>query len=257
MAAPRPIVVMIHGAFAGGWCFDVFRETFAAQGWACHAPDLIGHGDRRDAKDGLRGVGLADYRAELAAFIRALPAPPLLLGHSMGAVLAQQLAAEGLARGLVLVSPAPRAGILPTSKAEKAAAQGLMSLGAFWQDAIHPNFEIATHDSLNKIPPAQQRALFDRFGPESGRALFELFFWMLDPTAASAVDVAAVRCPVLCLGGSDDRVFSTATLQATAAPYVGATIRELSGHGHMLPLEDGAGRVAAQIVQWAARSVGM
>lgn len=257
MAAPRPIMVMIHGAFAGGWCFDVFRETFSAQGWTCHTPDLIGHGGRRGAKDGLRGVGLADYRAELAAFIRALPAPPLLLGHSMGAVLAQQLAAEGLAQGLVLVSPAPRAGILPTSKAEKAAAQGLMSLGAFWQEAIHPNFEIATHDSLNKIPPAQQRALFDRFGPESGRALFELFFWMLDPAAASAVDVAAVRCPVLCLGGSDDRVFSTATLQATAAPYVGATIRELSGHGHMLPLEDGAGMVAAQIVQWAARSVGM
>ena len=34
----------------------------------------------------------------------------------MGAVLAQQLAASGLARALILVSPAPRAGILPSSE---------------------------------------------------------------------------------------------------------------------------------------------
>jgi pimeloyl-ACP methyl ester carboxylesterase len=41
----------------------------------------------------LVGVGLAEYRAEFAAALSALPPQPVILGHSMGAVLAQQLAA--------------------------------------------------------------------------------------------------------------------------------------------------------------------
>lgn len=254
-AAAMPPLVMVHGAFAGGWCFDTFRTVFTARGWTCHAPDLPGHGSRRGEDGSLRGLGLAAYRADLAAFIRTLPQPPLLLGHSMGAVLAQQLAADGLARALVLLSPAPRAGILPTSREEQTAAQGLMSLGPFWERELQPNFEVAAHDSLNRVAPDRQRAVFDRFGPESGRALFELFFWMLDAGAASAVETAAVRCPVLCLSGREDKVVSLATLHATAAAYAGATVVEAPGHGHMLLAEAGADAVAHQIAQWATTAL--
>ena len=42
-------IVMLHGANAGGWCFDKFAEVFAATGLTCHAPDLIGHGKKRQA----------------------------------------------------------------------------------------------------------------------------------------------------------------------------------------------------------------
>jgi non-heme chloroperoxidase len=56
------------------------------------------------------GVGIADYLNELEAVLKIAGPQAVLLGHSMGAVLAQQLAAKGLARAIVLVSPAPRAG---------------------------------------------------------------------------------------------------------------------------------------------------
>ena len=89
-------IVMLHGASAGGWCFDRFRGVFESLGWTCYTPDLIGHGrDAVDADTKLVGVGMADYRAELAKFLQTLSAPPVLLGHSMGAVLAQQLAEVG------------------------------------------------------------------------------------------------------------------------------------------------------------------
>ena len=38
-------IVMLHGANAGGWCFERFRAVFEDLGWTCHAPDLIGHGN--------------------------------------------------------------------------------------------------------------------------------------------------------------------------------------------------------------------
>jgi non-heme chloroperoxidase len=244
-------IVMLHGANAGGWCFDEFRKVFKGLGWTCHTPDLIGHGkDKASAKTSLVGVGMADYRAEMAEFLKTLAAPPVLLGHSMGAVIAQQLAGAGLARALILVSPGPRAGILPPTDAEKKLDQDLMTLGAFWKTVIDPDFDLACLYTLNRLKPEEQRRVFDRFGPESGRALFELFFWMLDRTRATAVDTGAVGCKVLCLSGTDDRIVSLAVARETAAPYRDATFWELAGHGHMLVLEPGAESIARRIADW-------
>ena len=157
-------IVMIHGANKGGWCFDTFKTVFERLGRTCHAPDLIGHGTRAaDAAKTLVGVGMADYRTELEAFLETLPPKPVMLGHSMGGVLAQQLAAEGLASALILIAPAPRAGILPPTDAEEQLDQDLMGLGAFWKTVINPDFDLAriytlsawcsTSSGLNRAAP--------------------------------------------------------------------------------------------------------
>lgn len=244
-------IVMIHGANEGGWCFDRFRAVFEDMGWSCHAPDLIGHGAKAaDAATTLVGVGMADYRAELRAFLQTVPSQPVLLGHSMGGVLAQQLAAEGLARALILAAPAPRSGILPPTDAERELDQDLMGLGSFWKTVINPDFNLARMYTLNRVPEAEQRAVFDRFGPESGRAFFELFFWMFDRSGATVVDTKAVRCPALCLVGADDKIVSPQTVRATASAYPQAAFWELEGHGHMLVLEPGAEDIARRVADW-------
>ncbi|HEV3242189.1 MAG TPA: alpha/beta hydrolase [Methyloceanibacter sp.] len=244
-------IVMLHGASAGGWCFDKFRAVFERLDWKVHTPDLIGHGkDKAGADQKLVGIGLADYRAEFAAFLATLPPQPVLLGHSMGAVLAQQLAASDSARALILVSPAPRAGILPTSDSEKDLSQSLMGIASFWKTVINPDFDLACFYSLNRVPKDQQRVVFDRFGPESGLAYFQMFFWMLNKTLAAAVDTNAVRCPVLCLSGTEDNLVSLQTVRATALPYRDAQFWELPGHGHMLPVEPGAEDIARRIESW-------
>lgn len=247
-------IVMIHGANEGAWCFDTFKTVFEGLGWTCHAPDLIGHGTRAaNAAKTLIGVGMADYRAELEALLRTLPPQPVVLGHSMGGVLAQQLAAEGLASALILIAPAPRAGILPPTDAEKQLDQDLIGLGAFWKTVINPDFDLARVYTLNRVSQAEQRAVFDKFGPESGRAFFEMFFWMFDQRGATVVDTGAVKCPVLCMVGADDKIVSPQTARETAAAYSGATFWELEGHGHMLVLEAGAGDIARRIADWCPR----
>jgi pimeloyl-ACP methyl ester carboxylesterase len=244
-------IVMIHGANEGGWCFDQFKAVFEELGWTCHAPDLVGHGLNADKKGAaLVGIGMADYLSELETFLKTVGSMPVVLGHSMGAVLAQQLAAKGLASALVLVCPAPRAGILPQTDTEKQLGQDLMGLSAFWKTVINPDFDLARILTLNCVPEAEQRAVFDKFGPESGRAFFELFFWMFDQTGATVVDTNAVTCPVLCIAGAEDKLVSPATARATADGYSGATFWELEGHGHMLVLEPGAEDIARRIASW-------
>ncbi len=150
-------IVMIHGANEGGWCFDTFKTVFEGLGWTCHTPDLIGHGTKgADAAKTLVGVGMADYRAELEAFLKTLPPKPVLLGHSMGGVLAQQLAAEGLASALILIAPAPRSGILPPTDAEKQLDQDLMALGPYLEDDHQSGFRHGPH--LHLEPRAGGRA---------------------------------------------------------------------------------------------------
>ena len=58
---PAPII-MVHGAFCGGWVFDRFRRPFEAAGHAVLAPDLRGHGDGRP----VAGVSMGDYAAQIA-----------------------------------------------------------------------------------------------------------------------------------------------------------------------------------------------
>jgi non-heme chloroperoxidase len=244
-------IVMLHGASAGGWCFDAFRRVFEGLGWTVHTPDLIGHGrDKAGADQKLVGMGLTEYRAQFAEALSKLPPQPVLLGHSMGALLAQQLAVSGVVRALVLVSPAPRADILPSSDSEKDLSQSLMGIASFWKTVINPDFDLACFYSLSRVPKDEQRAVFDQFGPESGLAYFQMFFWLLNKTLASAVKTEAVHCPVLCLSGTDDNLVSLETARATALPYRDAQFWEEPGHGHMLVVEPGAENIARRIENW-------
>ena len=252
----RGTVLMIHGAFCASWCFDNFAEVFSARGFACEAPDLRHHQTGLEPQpDAEASVSsLNDYVSDIEGRIRKMDELPILIGHSMGGLIAQKLAAKGLARALILLSAAAPWGILPSTEDEIAAATGLMSAGPFWTHWLKPSFEVASGNALVKLDDKAKRAVFDKFCSESGQALFEMFFWMFDHGRAAAVDTAAVTCPVLMVFGSDDKVISARTGWQIAHRYgERATIHEAAGHGHMLLIEPGWERIAERCADWAAR----
>jgi pimeloyl-ACP methyl ester carboxylesterase len=248
-------VVLIHGASVGGWCLEGFARVLGERGWRCHVPDLRFHGDGPVAEPDprLADIGIRDFTDDMARFVAGLDENPVILGHSMGALIAQQLAAQGPARALILLSPVAPHGILPSTDTELLFATQLMAAGPFWTMTLQPVFEIAEATSLNRLDPAALRPIFERFGPESGRALFELFFWMFDKRRATAVTNEAVTCPVLVMAGSDDRIVSLPTGRRIAALYGDrATFVEARGHAHFLPMEPGWERLAEQTAEWLA-----
>jgi non-heme chloroperoxidase len=246
-------ILMLPGAFSGAWSFANFRSYFETAGWNVLTPELRYHeqGPGQPADPRLAQTGLADYVSDLSAIINGLGEPPVILGHSMGGLLAQLLAAKGLAQAIILLTPAPPWGLLPSSENEIAAAMGLMSVGPFWGQTLDAAFEIAAENSLNCLSPAGQGEVFAKFVPESGQALFESLFWMFDLGRASYVNAVNVDCPVLVIAGGRDKVISPATARNIADKYRDlATYLEFDDMGHMLLLEDNWRAVAEACGDW-------
>jgi pimeloyl-ACP methyl ester carboxylesterase len=251
MGKTRPPLVMIHGGFCGPWVFDEFRKPFEARGYTVHAPALRFHECVGKPPTALGTTSLLDYAHDLEKFIAGLDAQPILLGHSLGGLLAQMLAAKGKARALVLLAPSPPWGILPSTLFEIASAQTMFFAGDFWNAVLSPDYAIAAANSLDKLAPAKRHAVYARFVPESGLATFEIMHWAFDMRRAALVPARDVTCPILCIAGSDDRVNPPATVKRIAERYRGrALFEEADGHSHWLIGEKGWEKIAARALTW-------
>jgi len=254
----KPPIVLIHGAFAGPWCLDNFKEFFEDRGWTCHVPALRYHdGDpKAEPNPALAKTSMEDYTADLATFISSLDTAPIILGHAVGAVIAQKLAARGLAKGIVLINPNALWGILPSTDDERAVAKGLMKGGEFWNTAMRVAFDLIAPYAFNKLDPSMQHKVFDRLGPESGTVMFEMFFWMFDDRRAVAVDTEKVTCPVLVLSGAEDRAVPSVTARKVAERYRHrAEFQEIADHAHFMFLEPGWEQIAGLCADWMAKTL--
>jgi pimeloyl-ACP methyl ester carboxylesterase len=255
-------ILLLHGAFVGGWVFERLRAELSRRGWKTHAPDLPHHGSEQAGvppHPDLPRQGLAEYRSAVTAEIhRITQAPdlaarpaPVLIGHSLGGLLAQQLAAQNLASAAVLLAPVAPWGTLPHTRWEMETIYGLLKSGNIARQPVVPDFRIATQYSMDRIPPALQRDIFARLVPESGRVLFETLLWWLDWQAASHVSAHRVQVPLLVLCGSDDKVTPPSSCRAVARRYPGrAVFREIAGLSHFIFGEPREDEVIGLVADW-------
>jgi len=243
MTAP---VIMVHGAFCAGWVFDAFRAPFEAAGHEVLTPDLRGHG----ASSGpVAGVSMLDYAGDIAELAQAQPQPPLLVGHSMGGLVAMLAATRAPVSGLVLLAPSAPWGVAGATMEEAASAFSLYALGPYWLQAIAPDRTIMEKFSLDRAPRAQRDAAAARLTPESGRALWETLNWWLDPFMTTLVPASAIGAPVLALAGGRDLIHPAATVKQTAA-RLSADFRVLREMSHWLPGEPGWDQAAEICLEW-------
>ena len=241
-------LIMVHGAFCGGWCFDRFRRPFEAAGYAVSAPDLPGHGQRRG--EGVAGRSLRGYAQDLAEQIRACGEPPVVIGHSMGGLVASLAAVQTPVRALIMLAPSPPWGVVGSAM-EVAASVGLSSDGPYWSREVQPDGRIMSSVSLDRTPRREHRAIVARMGPESGRALYEILNWWGDPTLASMVAPGGIRAPALVIGGGGDRIHPPSTI-AQIALRTGAAMRIMDDMSHWLIGEPGWRDVARACLDWLA-----
>ncbi len=241
----RPPLLFIHGAFGQAAHFEPWLDYFRQAGYRGRAISLPGHGPSDAAA--LGKLRLADYLAAAAAAAQQFDQPPVVVGHSLGGLIALMLAAETDCAGAVLAG-APAPGLPPTRPtafrfALPFVARVLAGL------PVPPNPVamrlLATHD----LSSAESDEIIAQSGMESGLVLRKVAF------ANTTVDYEAIRCPILCLSGGADRIIP----DYAARKIVAATMAEhvvFPGSGHWLIAGSLTGAVAAAVRGWLDRHFG-
>src|SRR6202000_773351 len=111
MTQPGRPAVFVHGPWlhASSWgpWMELFQEADyapTAPGWPAD-PDTVEE-SRRDPSQ-VAGKGIDDVVDHYARIIRGLEAPPVVIGHSFGGVIAQRLLGQNLAAAAVAIDAAP------------------------------------------------------------------------------------------------------------------------------------------------------
>ena len=246
-------IFMIHGMFGGPWCWKNYRRKFEAEGYRCIATTLRYHDmdPRGIPHPDLGKTSLLDYADQLEYEISQLDETPILMGHSMGALLAQLLGARNRAKALVLLTPASPSGIMALSPSGiKGYWSGLTQWG-FWKSPFRQKFSETAYSTLHLLQEKEQWEIYQTFVYDSGRAATEIGLWFFDPLRASSVDESKVTCPVLVVAGSLDRLIPAAVARKIAKKYKAvSTYKEFKNHSHWIVGDPGWQEVADDVSSW-------
>lgn len=191
-ARPNP-VLLVHGAVSSAPIWRRWQALLAEGGWSSTALDLRGHG-ASDPVD-LSDVGMDDYLDDVHRIAQTLPAPPVVLGWSMGGLLALRFAEVAPSIGCIALAPSPPARVRNP--------EAVIRRGVF--DASE--YGITSRD------PEQQRAMPDLEIEDRRLALRSL---SLDSRRArdersAGIPVERIPVPILLVVGERDRQFRPAT----------------------------------------------
>lgn len=251
--AGKPLLYFIHGMWAQPRIWDGLRAHFEAEGYATRAPALPGHdvGPTDPVPDNLENLGLADYVAALEAELREIEGPVVLIGHSMGGLIAQILATRITPAGLVLLGTAPSSSIFPLAWEPVRTSWPIISQWGFWDEALPLPREAAFYGVFNGVPREEAELEYANAVHESGKAFAEVAFGSITGSGRTKVDYDHIRCPSLVVVGTEDRITPVSVSRATARRLPRPVwYQELDGVGHWLFHQPVRGKVAALIDQF-------
>lgn len=245
-------VVMIHGMWCTGANWARVAELLEPRGYRCHAPTLPAHGAVPDQPLQVRSKSLRDYADYLVDWVKAqdFDKPPIIIGHSMGGLLAQQVAMRSRPLALVLLTPAPQWGINALKLPTIIAFSRWLVSGALWRNAHKPSAERAALSAYNGVPEGRHRQIYEGLVHESGRAAFEIAFWWADASRAAAVHSDEVGCPVYVVGCGQDKLVPGSVVRKVAARYPQATQRYYADRGHWVIDDEETEEMMHLICSW-------
>lgn len=262
MTTPTP-VLFIHGLWLHAASWKPWIDLFAEAGYAPHAPGWPGDPDTveeaRANPESIADHGIDDVVAHYAALIRTLDAPPILIGHSFGGMIAQKLLGQNLAAAAVAIDAAQIKGVLPLPLSALRATLPVFRNPANKHRAVSLTAEQFRFAFGNAIPVEESNQLFERWAiPAPGKPLFEAAASNFDPHSPAAVDTAnSGRGPLLLVTGGKDHTVPESVTRATLKQYrhseAVTELTEFADRGHSLTIDSGWREVADTALAWLHR----
>jgi alpha-beta hydrolase superfamily lysophospholipase len=242
----RGVLLNVHGLGDHSGLHPAIAEYFPAHGWAVYGIDLRGHG--RSAGQRAYVARWRDYLDDVAVLLARVdqersPGPRVLLGHSLGGLVALDFGLQFGESIAGVIAAAPPLG-------EVGVPRHLLLLGRLLSRVL-PRFSLEVGmdlSNLSRDPAVVPALLADPLFHRRGTARLAT-----EVTAAIAriqASAASLRVPALLLHGGADRMVPADGSRIFAARAHTAELREYPLAYHALFADLDSADVLADVTRW-------
>lgn len=262
--SPPTAVLFIHGLWMTPLSWEGWMGHFEQLGFKTLAPGWPGIGELTPAQLRADGSPIAktDAAAVLAHYeeiIRALPAPPVLIGHSFGGAFVQVLLSKGLGAAGVAVNSATVKGIRDLPISTIRSTLGVLGNPLSYGKAVPFTPKQFKYAFGNTLSEADSLAAWERYAiPAASKVLFNGAAAQLPGTVFTVDFKRSGRAPLLLLGGGRDHVVPAKVSKKNAAKYEpAADYKEYLAKSHFIVGEPGWEAVATDMSDWVRAKIGV
>jgi pimeloyl-ACP methyl ester carboxylesterase len=253
-------IVFVHGLWLHGDSWHEWMDFFQQRGYDPIAARWPGDSETTEATrsnaGALAGHGVAEIADYIAGQCRTLVRKPILIGHSFGGLLVQNLLGRDIGAAAIAIDPAPIKGVpeLPLSALRSAFPVLRNPLNV--RRAVSLTEKQFRYGFANAVPEPEVKDLYAKYAvPAPGRPLFQAATAALNPNAATKVNTAnPSRGPLLLISGGADHTVPPVLVRSTLKVYrnSGAVteIKEFAGRGHSLIIDGGWREIAEYTLSW-------
>jgi len=247
-------VVFIHGLYMTPLCWEHWIKRFEAKGYRCLAPAYPGRNksvqELRTPDAALGKLTLSAILDHLERQIKTLDEKPILIGHSIGALITQLLLHRGLASAAVAIDSAPPTGVFTTTFSFLKANWGHITPFVNQDSPVSMTLERFQYAFVNDMPLPEQRAAFEKYVvPESRRIPRESLY-------NAHIDFKKEHAPLLLIAGGNDHIIPPDLNVKNYRRYkAGASVtdfKQFPGRNHFIIGQAGWEEVADYSAEWIA-----
>jgi pimeloyl-ACP methyl ester carboxylesterase len=256
----KPPVVFIHGLWIHTTAWQSWIDLFAEHGYDAIAPGWPGVPDTveqaRANPDEIANRGIDEIDAHYTSIIKDLPAPPIVIGHSFGGMIAEKLLGEDKAAAAIGIDAAQIKGVLPLPLSSLRVTLPVFKNPANKHKAVSLTAEQFRYSFGNTLSEEESNTLYEKWAiPAPGRPLFEAAAANFSPHSPAKVDTANTgRGPLLLIAGGKDHTVPESITKSTLKQYRHSSAvtdyQEFADRGHSLTIDSGSKDVAEFCLNW-------
>ncbi|MGL1887603.1 MAG: alpha/beta hydrolase [Reichenbachiella sp.] len=242
-------IVFIHGAWSTGEVWDNYKTYFSEKGHTILTPTFNYHSANQN--DALIGVSMEDYVNQIRTIVEPLDTPPTIVAHSMGCIIAQRLAMEGLIEKMILIAPPANYGMMPPSESINS-VKWVNKVAQLKESLAKPTFEQAVDGMLHNLPLPKQQEVYSKMTFESGLVMKEMI-WIknLFGKKPNKIKYSKIDIPILFVSGGVDNASPVKISEKLMKKYKpNAELKVFEKNAHWMMEENNWAAIAEYMTDW-------
>ena len=210
--------------WGGAWMFRNWMSFANIYDHDVYAVNLRGHRESRACDIGK--VGIEDYIDDAREVVQLIGERPIIVGHSLGGLIAQVLAHQGLAEKVALVNPIP-----PRQVFFRGPIVRTLLKWPYLKKILHSQPLLISYKDALSLGGDNPNfwSFYHQLVPDSGRVIRQI--------ALGKISVPNLHCPGIILAGLKDKI-TTPKMQQMIARHLKVPIKTYPNHGHLMMFHD-------------------